>query len=294
MNSNYGTITGFKITFLSKIIDVKNGDTTLMHLVARMILTQEPDLVNFVDDMKPLFELKKISTNSIQEDFNELKMSHSVVASEAQEAKKYHENPDYHRKDALYAKAVEQFSADIAPKIELAEKQCGDVFQQVDGVFSFFGEPKGSKLTIEELMGHLKKFVTNFERTLLLVQTMARKEEKKAAQAPATPVKTKTTPVSEKEETPKQDLDTIEKSRHLDNLLENLKSKPALESFELLQRPKHREAFGSEKRRFPRARNLTPKLLPTPVKQKANNSFADETWKLLDSIDIGGLDLNFD
>ena len=288
MNASYGTIKGFKVSFLSKILEVKSGDTGLVLLLARMILKDDEQMALFIQDFKPLTENKKFSTATILEDLADFERNVNLVQKEVEASKSYHESPSYHRKDALFLKGALQFSSELSAKLEFIKRENDALFEEVRKVLHFFGEPKDSKTTIETVVEHIIKFASYFEAAIIQIREEERKNAAKAKQLlPASASK----PVTK----PKINPTNTEQARHLDNLLENLKNKPALDSFELLQRPKHRDAFGSEQRRFPRNNIHTPKLIPntskvgTPV-----NSLAEETWKLLDSIDVGGLELNFE
>ena len=287
MNASYGTIKGFKVSFLSKILEVKSGETGLVLLLARMILKDDERMALFIQDLKPLTENKKFSTATILEDLADFERNVTLVQKEVEASKSYHESPSYHRKDALFLKGALQFGSELSAKLEFIKRENDALLEEVRKVLHFFGEPKDSKTTIETVVEHIIKFASNFEAAIIQIREEERKNAAKSKQLPALASK----PVTK----PKINPTSTEQARHLDNLLENLKNKPALDSFDLLQRPKHRDAFGSEQRRFPRNNIHTPKLIPNNSKvAKPVNSFAEGTWKLLDSIDVGGLDLNFE
>jgi hypothetical protein len=93
------------------------------------------------------------------------------------------------------------------------------------------------------------------------------------------------------EQMPKPSAKPSRPEGHLDILLEKLKSRPALQSFDSIQKKKETTAS----RRFPRP-GQAPQL-PTPSVTERKSSFAniaDSAWAMLDSLEFGDLDLSLE
>lgn len=72
-------------------------------------------------------------------------------------------------------------------------------------------------------------------------------------------------------------------NRHLDNLLENLKNRPALSSFDTKQRPKQREIL--DFKRIPKT-NQSASSQPPKLRNPSLTSVSDTAWKLLGSLNM--------
>jgi hypothetical protein len=240
--------------------------------LARIIHDTNPKIVECLNELKPLLQLKSVSFKFFDEAIQELSKDLSMVSVEVEASKTYHESKLYQPKDALFIAKLTEFHKEVTSKVNFIRKEQTALYTQVDKVMKFFGEPEDSKLTPEELFEYLSKFLNNFEEAV--------KDHAKSVALPKVLLSNKKKSVTIKQ----VKKDVIPEKRHMDNLLENLKNRPALQSFDQMQKPKVRDS--TVEKRFPRAQkhDAAPRI-------SSLTKVTDQTWKMLDSIEMGKYDL---
>jgi hypothetical protein len=266
-------VPGFKASFLSKVIDIKatSNGSSLVDVISSIVYNANPEYANFIVELAPLKNLKSVSLKGIEDELSHIKKDYQLVEKELEISKRYHELPKYHRKDAVFASKLDEFHKDICGKVEFLQKEYKDLIGEKGKVYEYFGEPVNSKLGLEALVSHLDTFASAFEKSFAQIQRNRISPRKlPAKEIPKKEVQANRSSMPSKE------------NRHLDSLLENLKNRPALESFEMIQKPKLKDETKKH-------RNTTPTLAKLT---RGTSTFSEDTWKILDILDFDNLGIN--
>ncbi|KAI8896016.1 formin homology 2 domain-containing protein [Globomyces pollinis-pini] len=277
MNSQFNScIPGFGVSFLEKVIDLKGTKSTVtaLSLISKMIYEHDPTIVACLEELKPLRQLKNISFKSLEEDVADVKKQLRTVSNELEQTKLYSEHPLYVPQDEKFIKKLGVFHNEVSAKVQFLINESEALADEIKSTFTFFGEPTDSKMSPETLLGYILKFLNAFENSYTeyekQVQIQLKNKTKKQFQT-----------VKQKEESKGNDTTQSNQPRYLDNFLDNLKNRPAPQSFETIQqRPKHRE--NDPTRRFPRSNEKT---LPQIPRISSLTKVADTAWLLLGSIE---------
>jgi len=171
---NFGTVrgdqSGFKIDCLVKLVDTKSSDlsSNLMFTLVNYLLSKEPHLLTFADEMPSLVPARKTVWSGIVADI-------AALSRDVNQAKAIVES---------LQKANEPFNDTILPFISTASSEMEKIKkiqQSTEENFkklcTYFAE-EASKITPEEFFDIFSRFVNLFEKTIVSIQEQKEEEEK--------------------------------------------------------------------------------------------------------------------
>nr|KAJ3411374.1 Dishevelled associated activator of morphogenesis 2 [Polyrhizophydium stewartii] len=280
-------VIGFRVTFLEKVVDaftersmrichadpcptqileVKavNGGPTPLQVLAKLGKTSIPALLKVIDDLHALRHINTGQMATFDQELHEMKAGQRLLAGELRHAQQPNQpyqsgslfSPEL---DGLFLEKLEVLHRDVSAKVSFLETEMSSLNREVRATLRYFGEPDDTKMTAEEVITILAKFLKRFETAAQGVEKMmaASKETKR-------PQSSKATAHSDSEPAGAGKLgggdghgDPVSSGRgqgakadhaesstpigHMDSLLDRLKARPALNIKDVAKRPKRRE-----------------------------------------------------
>lgn len=268
---NNRSIAGFTLSFLDKVASLKGtSGVPVINLIAKMIHDTEPEVYDCIAELRPLLDLGRISFQGAKENIAENKIKFEALTTEITKIEGYRSRSDYTPADVCFITKLAEFGRETSGKVGYLNQQVDLLKVEIDKVFAFFGERVEDKAMTPEL---LTSYLVNFLTGLEAAYQGQKKVAKKSAESAAKVKEVKVAPVF---------VAKVEKpvEGHLDTLLDNLKRRPALQSFDGMQRPKQNARS---------ARSLVP---------KTKSMSESASWKIdtlnFDELKLSDLTLSFD
>eukprot|EP00795_Rhopilema_esculentum_P009303 gene9303-17001_t len=154
-NTSMSGASGFKISFLTKLISTKTSDnkSTLLHVIVNSIKNNKSELLDVKDELPNVPQAAKVSSQMLSLEIAELRTG----MKEIQDELKVYESDD---KDDKFCEVIGKF-------IERAENQFKDLMDTYEKMTTsfkqtaeFYGE---TKITTEDFFGAFAIFLQNFE-----------------------------------------------------------------------------------------------------------------------------------
>ncbi|KAJ3267918.1 hypothetical protein HDV01_003782 [Terramyces sp. JEL0728] len=260
-----------KLIDQKNIIDLKGtSGYPAIRMVAKMVLEADPDVSHCLSEMKAIRQLRNISFKAMEEDIREINCQLKIVQRELNDSDTFILKSDNSEAERAFIKKLKEFQTEIVSKVELLDRQYMNLQDEIATAFAFFGESDSSKLTAENIISYVAKFLNAFEQAYIEEEKQRKKNKLK-----------KSIPATKAADAKSQEV------RHLDNLLENLKNRPALSSFDTKQKPKQRETL--EFKRIPKTSQPVSSQAPK-LRNPSFTSVSDTAWKLLGSLNIDDIE----
>jgi diaphanous 3 len=165
--TNNRLICGFRVGFLAKVADIKGqGGVTPLRLIAKLIHDTDPAVAECLLEMKPLRQLKNVAFKALEDRVKEMSRELEMVHREVEQSQRYHESKKYHQNDALFISKLTEFHREVTSKFSFVKKEHQTLLQQIKECMKFFGEPDDTKLTPEELLQCISKFLGSVEQAM--------------------------------------------------------------------------------------------------------------------------------
>lgn len=175
------SISGFKVSFLENIIDLKGtSGYPALRMVAKMVLESDSEVSQCLTDMKAIRQLRNVSFKAIDEEIKDMKAHLANVKREIQDSDLYLVKSKNSESERFFLKKLENFHTEIVSKIDLLDRQYQKLQDEIAIAFSFFGESPGSKLSVEAIIAYVSKFLNAFEVTLALIKVAFVEEQKQS------------------------------------------------------------------------------------------------------------------
>ncbi|KAL2917769.1 hypothetical protein HK105_202642 [Polyrhizophydium stewartii] len=302
-------VIGFRVTFLEKVVDaftersmrichadpcptqileVKavNGGPTPLQVLAKLGKTSIPALLKVIDDLHALRHINTGQMATFDQELHEMKAGQRLLAGELRHAQQPNQpyqsgslfSPEL---DGLFLEKLEVLHRDVSAKVSFLETEMSSLNREVRATLRYFGEPDDTKMTAEEVITILAKFLKRFETAAQGVEKMmaASKETKRPQSSKATAHSGSKQDKAASDKSPWLGLrgeagdsepagagklgggdghgDPVSSGRgqgakadhaesstpigHMDSLLDRLKARPALNIKDVAKRPKRRE-----------------------------------------------------
>eukprot|EP00842_Homolaphlyctis_polyrhiza_P002033 jgi/Hompol1/2830/HPOL_003047-RA len=170
----------FRVNFLEKIIDIKpvNGTTTALHLIATVSRQKFPEIAELTKELSPLRQISPGQLTSFEEDMRdmnrgmqmitkELGLTNSNDGTEKASASVYEQSDLFVRdRDSVFVDKLRALGKEVKAKVGFLETEYAELVKEAHAVLRYFGEPTDTKMTVDELVNVLVKFLTRFEVSL--------------------------------------------------------------------------------------------------------------------------------
>lgn len=215
MNDSTKQAQGFKLSSLQRLGFMKDdkNSMTLLHYVEKIIRTQYPDILKFIDDLSKCLQISKFSIESISTDCKDYAKSiknvqSSVDIGNLSDVSKFHP-------DDKVLKVVLPALPRAKRKGEMLLDQANYTLKEFDKLMRYFGEDSSDPFVRNSFFSKFTDFVQSFKKAQ--TENIKREEEirlyeqrKKLLQLPKKPIA--------------KDNDDTDDDNIMDSLLEKLKA----------------------------------------------------------------------
>lgn len=129
-----------------------------------MVFESNPKVAECLQDLGPLRQMRNVSFKALQDEVKEIQSQSSIISKEVAMINVYKEHPLYFAAiDDVFTEKISEFHSESSSKVTFLLQEMKGLSEQVEKVFTFFGESEDSKMTPEIMMGYLTKFLNAFE-----------------------------------------------------------------------------------------------------------------------------------
>jgi cytokinesis protein len=167
MNSSAAsnTIPGFRVSFLEKIIDIKgtSGQSNALKLICKMIHDTNPDLIECVEELRPLKKLVNITFKHMSEELAAIKKIQKLISKEVEFSNQYSKSELFAPLDNVFIEKLNVLHREVNEKITFLEKEHAEMKAEYEKILHYFGETNSTSITPELLIRYIVKFMDSLE-----------------------------------------------------------------------------------------------------------------------------------
>lgn len=218
MNDTTKQAQGFKLSSLQRLSFMKDDKNSMsfLHYVEKIVRTQYPEFLVFIEDLSKCVEIAKFSVETIAADCKEYLQSIKNVQSSV-DMGNLSELSKFHPDDRIL-KVILPTLPRAKKKAEMLLDQSGYTFKEFDKLMNYFGEDPSDSFVRNAFISKFSNFVKDFKKAQ--VENLKREEElrvyeqrKKLMEAP-----------KKAKQQSNVDEDDEDDSNVMDSLLEKLKA----------------------------------------------------------------------
>lgn len=175
MNDSTKQAQGFKLSSLQRLSFMKDdkNSMTFLHYVEKIVRTQYPQLLNFLDDLSKCLEISKFSIETIANDCKDYAQSIKNVQSSI-DIGNLSDVSKFHPHDKIL-KLVLPVLPKAKRKGELLLDQSGYTLKEFDQLMRYFGEDPSDSFVRNSFISKFGNFVKDFKRAQ--TENIKREEE---------------------------------------------------------------------------------------------------------------------
>lgn len=217
MNDSTKQALGFKLSSLQRLSFMKDdkNSMTFLHYVEKIVRTQYPELLGFVDELSKCLDISKFSIETIENDCRDYAQSIKNVQSSI-DIGNLSDVSKFHPQDRIL-KLVLPVLPKAKRKSELLLDQSGYTLKEFDQLMRYFGEDPTDSFVRNSFISKFASFVNDFKRAQ--TENIRREEELRIYEK-----RKKLYETPRKQAKSDEDSDDANDSNVMDSLLEKLKA----------------------------------------------------------------------